>query len=95
MLNLESGATSGPHGLIHSGHEFVLLIEGHLEYEVEAQRFVFEPGDSLLFASRLRHRWRNPAKTPARVLIVLSGFEQDERPSEYHLPSGKGEAEEI
>ena len=35
MLNLEPGATSGPHGLIHSGHEFVLLLEGHLEYEVE------------------------------------------------------------
>ena len=91
MLNLEPGATSGPHGLLHSGHEFVLLIEGHLEYEVEGQRFIFEPGDSLLFASRLRHRWRNPAKTPSRVLIVLSGFEQEEHPSEYHRTSGMGE----
>jgi transcriptional regulator with XRE-family HTH domain len=91
MLNLESGATSGPHGLLHSGHEFVLLIEGQLEYEVEGMRFIFEPGDSLLFASRLRHRWRNPGKTPTRVLIVLSGFEQDERPSEYHRTSVKDE----
>src|SRR5512139_3982188 len=82
MLILEPGATSGPHGLIHSGHEFVLLIEGQLEYEVEGQRFNFEPGDSLLFASRLLHRWRNPGKTPSRVLLVLSGFEQDEHPSE-------------
>ena len=97
MLNLEPGATSGPHGLLHSGHEFVLLIEGHLEYEVEGQRFIFEPGDSLLFASRLRHRWRNPAKTPSRVLIVLSGFEQEEHPSEYHRTAEKGEenSEEI
>ena len=97
MLNLEPGATSGPHGLIHSGHEFVLLIEGHLEYEVEGQRFIFEPGDSLLFATRLPHRWRNPSKTPTRVLIVLSGFEQEERPSEYHLTAEKGEenAEDI
>lgn len=91
MLNLESGATSGPHGLLHSGHEFVLLIEGQLEYEVEGKRFIFEPGDSLLFASRLRHRWRNPGKTPTRVLIVLSGFEQDERPSEYHRTAEVGE----
>jgi quercetin dioxygenase-like cupin family protein len=90
MLNLEPGATSGPHGLLHSGHEFVFLIEGQLEYEVEGQRFIFEPGDSLLFASRLRHRWRNPGKTPARVVIVLSGFEQDERPSEYHITADKG-----
>jgi hypothetical protein len=64
-----------------------------LEYEVEALRFVFEPGDSLLFASRLRHRWRNPGKTHARILIVLSGFEQDERPSEYHRTADKGEGE--
>ena len=91
VLNLEPGATSGPHGLLHSGHEFVLLIEGRLEYEVEGQRYLFEPGDSLLFASRLRHRWRNPGKSPARVVIVLSGFEQDERPSEYHLTADKGE----
>lgn len=97
ILHLEPGATSGPHGLLHSGHEFVMLIEGHLEYEVEAQRFIFEPGDSLLFASRLRHRWRNPGKIPARVLIVLSGFEQDERPSEYHATADKGadESEQI
>jgi len=97
MLNLEPGGTSGPQGLLHSGHEFVMLIEGQLEYEVEAQRFIFEPGDTLLFASRLNHRWRNPGKTPTRVLIVLSGFEQEERPSEYHLTSGKGEedSEEI
>lgn len=89
MLNLEPGGTSGPQGLLHSGHEFVMLIEGQLEYEVEAQRFIFEPGDTLLFASRLNHRWRNPGKTPTRVLIVLSGFEQEERPSEYHRTSGK------
>ena len=39
MLTLEAGATSGPHGLVHSGHEFVICIEGQLEYEVEDQRF--------------------------------------------------------
>ena len=91
MLHLEPGATSGPHGLLHSGHEFVMLIEGSLEYEVEGQRFVFEPGDTLLFASRLHHRWRNPGKTPAHVLFVLSGFELDERPSEFHRALGKVE----
>jgi transcriptional regulator with XRE-family HTH domain len=88
-LTLEGGATSGPHGLVHSGHEFVILLVGQLEYEVEGQRFSLEPGDSLLFASRLRHRWRNPGKTTADVLFVLSGFEVDERPSEFHLQYGK------
>jgi transcriptional regulator with XRE-family HTH domain len=89
MLTLESGATSGPHGMIHSGHEFVLCIRGQLEYEVEGQHYSLEPGDSLLFASRMKHRWRNPGRTVTNAVIVLSGFEVDERPSEYHLASGQ------
>jgi transcriptional regulator with XRE-family HTH domain len=93
MLTLEPGATSGPHGLIHSGHEFVICLKGQLEYEVEDQRFSLQPGDSLLFASKLRHRWRNPGKSVANVLFVLSGFELDERPSEFHLSYGQQEAE--
>jgi quercetin dioxygenase-like cupin family protein len=95
MLTLEAGATSGPHGLVHSGHEFVICLSGKLEYEVEEQRYSLNPGDSLLFASRLRHRWRNPGKTVANVLFVLSGFELDERPSEFHLRDGQREEEII
>ena len=93
MLTLEGGATSGPHGLVHSGHEFVICLKGQLEYEVEEQRYSLKPGDSLLFASKLRHRWRNPGKTVTNVLFVLSGFELDERPSEYHIRLGQEEAE--
>jgi transcriptional regulator with XRE-family HTH domain len=84
ILTLEGGATSGPQGLVHSGHEFVLCLEGSLEYEVEGGRYSFEPGDSLLFASRLRHRWRNPGRSVANILVVLAGFELDESPSEFH-----------
>jgi len=89
MLTLEPGGTSGPFGMIHSGHEFVYCVEGQLEYEVEDRRFSLKPGDSLLFASRMRHRWRNSGKGVAKLLIVLSGFEMDERPSEFHLRSGQ------
>ena len=94
MLTLEGGATSGPHGLVHSGHEFVICLKGILEYEVEEQRYTLQPGDSLLFASKLRHRWRNPGKTVANVLFVLSGFALDERPSEFHLRNGQEESED-
>lgn len=89
VLTLESGATSGPHSLIHSGHEFVYCLKGEFEYEVEGRQFSFEPGDSLLFASQMSHRWRNSGKGNAVLLVVLSGFEMDERPSEYHLQAGQ------
>lgn len=94
MLTLEGGGTSGPHNLVHSGHEFVICLQGQLEYEVEGQRYSLQPGDSLLFASKLRHRWRNPGKSVTKVLFVLSGFEMDERPSEFHLRIGNLELEE-
>jgi transcriptional regulator with XRE-family HTH domain len=95
MLTLEGGATSGPHSLVHSGHEFVICLKGILEYEVEEQRYTLQPGDSLLFASKLRHRWRNPGKTVANVMFVLSGFALDERPSEYHLSYGQPDQEDT
>jgi transcriptional regulator with XRE-family HTH domain len=72
MLTLESGTTSGPFGITHTGHEFVFCLRGQLEYQVETQHFILEPGDSLLFTANLRHRWRNPGKTVTNALIVLS-----------------------
>jgi len=95
MLTLQSGANSGKFGMVHTGHEFVLCLSGSLEYEVEEQRFLLEPGDSLLFAAQLQHRWRNPGRGTALALVVLSGFEGGERPSEYHTTSGVGEAVQI
>jgi transcriptional regulator with XRE-family HTH domain len=93
MLTLESGTSSGPFGIDHSGHEFVLCLRGQLEYQIENEHYYLEAGDSLLFAAQLRHRWRNPGKTVTNALIVLSGFKEDERPSEFHISSEvKGES---
>lgn len=95
MLTLESGASSGPFGIVHTGHEFVLCLRGQLEYQVESQRFVMDAGDSLLFAAQLKHRWRNPGKMVCNAMFVLSNFEHDEHPSEFHLSSGlSGEDED-
>lgn len=84
-LTLESGASSGPHPVVHSGHEFVLCQRGQLEYRVEGEIFLLQPGDSLIFASRLKHRWRNPGPTVTNAIFVLCGFEAEEHPSEHHI----------
>ena len=85
MLTLQAGASSGPFGMLHSGSEFVLCLSGQIEYEVEELSFTLNPGDSLIFAAQHRHRWRNSGQTPATLVIVLSCFEQGERPSEFHV----------
>jgi len=79
MLTLENGGASGPHFMAHTGHEFVLCLRGALEYQVDGRAYRMEPGDSLLFAARLRHKWRNPGKTVANALILLSDFEEADR----------------
>lgn len=87
MVTLESGAESGKEKIIHTGSEFVICLRGKLEYEVEGKQYTLEAGDCLLFTARLRHRWSNPGKTVTNAIIVLSGFEEYEKPSSFHYPS--------
>jgi transcriptional regulator with XRE-family HTH domain len=88
MLTLESGASSGPHTIVHTGHEFVFCLRGKLEYQVEKQVFQLEAGDSLLFASKLQHKWKNPSNTVTNALIIISGFAEGEQPHAMHWKKG-------
>lgn len=85
ILTLESGGSSGPNAMVHTGHEFVFCLRGALEYQVENEVYLLEPGDSLLFAARLRHKWRNPGGSVVNALIVLSDFSDGDRPGALHL----------
>jgi transcriptional regulator with XRE-family HTH domain len=84
MLTMESGSSCGPHDIVHSGHEFVFCLRGQLDYTVEKETFRLEPGDSLLFASKLRHRWKNPSTNVTNALIIISGFAEGEEPHVMH-----------
>ena len=89
MLTLESGVASGSHHIVHTGHEFVFCLRGQLEYYVEKQLFELSAGDSLLFASKLRHRWRNPSKNVTTALVIISGFAEGEQPHAMHWKKGE------
>ena len=71
--------------MVHTGHEFVFCLRGTLEYQVESHTYTLEPGDSLIFAARLRHKWRNPGGSVVNALIVLSDFSETERGSMHAL----------
>ena len=89
MLTLESGASSGPHSIVHSGHEFIFCLRGQLDYTVEKEVFHLGAGDSLLFASKLQHKWKNPSNTVTNALIVISGFAEGEQPHAMHWKKGE------
>ncbi|GAB4502807.1 MAG: cupin domain-containing protein [Anaerolineales bacterium] len=85
MLTLESGASSGPSSVVHTGHEFVFCVRGVLEYLVENKAYTLEAGDSLLFSANLTHRWRNPGGVVTNVLIIISDFAEGDQPGPLHL----------
>jgi quercetin dioxygenase-like cupin family protein len=89
VLTLEAGAHSGLHSMSHTGHEFVFCLRGELLYTVEKNIYQMSAGDSLLFAAKLSHKWKNPGRTVANALIVLSGFAEGEHPHVMHWKKGK------
>jgi transcriptional regulator with XRE-family HTH domain len=93
VLTLESGGSSGPQQMMHTGHEFVYCLSGTLEYIVDGTVYILQPGDNLIFAAQIPHSWRTTDEQ-VQVIIVVSGFLVDERPSEYHLMPDRNQADE-
>ncbi|WP_125100390.1 helix-turn-helix domain-containing protein [Leucobacter chromiireducens] len=53
--------------------EFVVVLAGTLEMQIEAETFLLGEGDAMSFNARHAHLWRNPSETErARVLWVLT-----------------------
>jgi len=69
---IEPNCGSGDGGMVHSGEEFALVVEGTLEFIVDDERFVLEEGDSIVFKASLPHRWRNLHQGKTNVLWVVS-----------------------
>lgn len=88
VLTLDNGGGSGPNSMLHTGHEFVFCLRGTLEYQVENEVFLLQPGDSLIFSALLRHKWRNTGNTVVNALIILSDFSEAERGLSVHQQSG-------
>lgn len=55
----------------HDGEDFVMVVDGRLVVEFGDGRTVeLSAGDTMWHVSELAHRWRTPAGTGARVLLV-------------------------
>jgi len=85
VVTLAEGAGSGPHPIVHTGHEFVFCLKGRITYFVEENTYLLEPGDSLLFESHLPHRWQNVINEPSQALLVLCPSDERDHPTERHF----------
>jgi transcriptional regulator with XRE-family HTH domain len=85
LVTLEPKADSGPTPIVHTGHEFVFCLEGHLAYTIEDHVFQIDPGDSLLFEAYLPHSWQNVGETASRSLLIMCPADESDRPTEHHF----------
>ena len=85
VVSFDARSDSGPQPLTHEGSEFVFCLTGRVIYNVIGEEYTLEPGDSLLFSSQMKHRWRNTGGSVVNAIIIISAFNEDERPSEFHL----------
>lgn len=90
QLTLDPGAGSGHDTIVHAGQEFVYGLQGRITYTVDAQTYLIEPGDSLLFEATLPHGWHNHGDGPASALLVLCPYEPPGAPpSHYDAPAAE------
>jgi transcriptional regulator with XRE-family HTH domain len=70
-INPPSDATEMEKASAHDGEEFVYVLEGELEIQLQDESFVLQPGDSIYYDASVPHRVLHRGKGPARVLAVI------------------------
>ena len=87
IVTLDPHADSGKSPIVHTGREFVFCLAGSVDYTVDSETYLLEPGDSLLFDAYLPHHWKNLDNTPSRTLLVLCPMDERDNPTERHFSS--------
>ena len=62
------GSTSDESFIRHAGHELGIVLAGRLHVQIEFERFLLGPGDSIGFESSMPHRLWNEGPVPTRAI---------------------------
>ncbi|MDI6797948.1 MAG: XRE family transcriptional regulator, partial [Desulfatibacillaceae bacterium] len=68
LVEINPGKSIDGHFLAHKGHEMGLVVEGQLVVEFAGSQEEAFAGDVIYLADELPARWRNPGKSPARLM---------------------------
>lgn len=69
---LEPYCDSGEGGMVHTGEEFAMVLEGALDFTIDGEDYHLEHGDSLGFKASIPHRWKNNNAQKAKILWIVS-----------------------
>ena len=70
-INPPSDATEMEKPSTHAGEEFVYVLEGELEIQLQDESFLLQPGDSIYYDASVPHRVLHRGQGSARVLAVI------------------------
>jgi len=54
----------------HPGEEFVYVVRGQIEIDIEGEQHAASAGDSIYYAGGLRHRWRSTSGEEVHLVVV-------------------------
>jgi transcriptional regulator with XRE-family HTH domain len=86
IVSFDPHSDSGPQPLTHEGSEFIYCLSGRVLYNVVGEEYTLEPGDSLLFSSKMPHTWFNPLEEVSKVIIVMATADEPRRPVQVQYP---------
>lgn len=73
-MQLAPGGSAGREAYaLHGGTEFIQVLEGALEFQLDSERFRLAGGDSLTFTGSALHTYRNVSRSkPCEALLVIA-----------------------
>jgi len=86
LVALDPHSDSGSQPLSHDGSQFIYCLTGRVNYNIAGEEYVLEPGDTLLFSSKMPHSWYNPVDEPTTLIITLATSEEGRRPIQVQYP---------
>ena len=76
LLEVPSGIARSTR-LAHEGEEFIMILEGAVDYEYGEEQVRLEQGDCMYAEGSVEHTMNNPNDSPARVLVVYAAVGAD------------------
>tara|TARA_R110002020_G_scaffold14731_37_gene52478 strand:+ start:429 stop:1046 length:618 start_codon:yes stop_codon:yes gene_type:complete len=73
-MEVAGGATEPGEIFVHAEDEFLYVIEGAINIEVEGEQSTLEAGDSAYYAGGVHHRWWSANGRTYRLVVVKQGL---------------------
>ncbi len=72
LVTIEPGSKIPSHLFSHKGDEFILILSGEMEMDIDGETYVLREGDSIYLDSSIPDSWRNTGGKPTQAVWVLS-----------------------